>query len=142
MSDCILNPLKGHLIQAVTTNEDHTVLVFHTESGSFSFSAEGCCCSFSWIEHINSLDELIRHEVEKTEEIEVPEALTQGGVDYVPSKLSSEWAVSVYMYKLYTAAGSCTIEMRNSSNGYYGDGGYLVYVQGDVGATVPVTLDF
>lgn len=104
--------LVGQTIEAAYINEDNTCLWFVTTKGDiYTFFSEGDCCSHSWFEHIANVDELLLQEVLSVEswapvpkEGDTPESESQ----------------QPYGYRLKTKAGSCDIDMRNESNGYYG----------------------
>jgi hypothetical protein len=78
--------------------------------GFLLWSPEGDCCSQSWIEHVDGLENL--------QEQTILEAWTAKQPHFDPN--DEEECLKVYFYKLRTTAGYVDIDMRNSSNGYYG----------------------
>lgn len=85
-------------------------LIFETTTGKkFGYRAEGDCCSKSHFEHVNGLQSLFGNEVLRVVERAMPED-TRG-----------DWeTIRYYGWTLETKNGRCDIEMRNTSNGYYG----------------------
>ena len=71
---------------------------------------EGDCCSRSWIEHIEGVENLAGQTI--------LEAWTSNG-DRDDNHPDYD-CLQIYFYKLRTTAGYVDIDMRNSSNGYYG----------------------
>ncbi len=110
-----MKELAGKTVYAVRLNDDKDFIVFECENGdTVAYSAEGDCCSHSWIEHLNGLSELLGKRVNRIVEREMPE-MKRGEYEYIQS----------YGWTLETETGRCDIEMRNESNGYYG--GWLQY---------------
>lgn len=109
-----IEAMKGKKVfkMEVTSGENH--LVFHCEDGSVvRFEATADCCSDSWIEHFDEITEPAT--VLDFVEIEID------GYEGEPTKKDHyEDIVSYYFYELKTDKGNYKIEMRNSSNGYYG----------------------
>lgn len=92
---------------------DKDTLCFKTDAGIFTYGCEGDCCSSSWFEHVSGVAQLVGHTVATEEEISMPD---------IPKEQQREEDVA-YGYQLITDKGHFLIEMRNSSNGYYG--GYI-----------------
>jgi hypothetical protein len=90
-------------------------LAFHTFSGTKYFRAVGDCCSSSWFENISGYNNLIGSQILKTDYIDINVARIENS-DYGE-------CIQVYGYKVVGDHGDFLIEMRNSSNGYYG--GYI-----------------
>jgi len=113
-----LKDLIGKTIKEVRIEPTNTYIQFETEDWIFSYITEGDCCSESWINHISGLQAIIGHKVLKTEEVDMPTIhLGQKGFS------ERQEVDQVYCFKIFTNQGVCELEMRNSSNGYYG--GYL-----------------
>ena len=75
-----------------------------------TWQPEGDCCSLSWIEHIEGVENLAGQTV--------LEAFTdEGERDDAHPEYD---CLQIYFYKLRTTGGYLDIDMRNSSNGYYG----------------------
>lgn len=103
---------------------------FKTDKGFINFQAEGDCCSHSWFEHFEGVDSLVGATVKNIEEI----SLENVGIK------SEDWeCIRVYGYKITTDKGYAQIEMRNSSNGYYG--GYII-VSSEQSSSEPLESDF
>lgn len=106
--------LIGETIKSVHVTADKTQLGFQCKSGeNLLYEAEGDCCSSSWIEHVSGLFHLIGATVTGVIEREMPDQTEVNG-DYI----------QYYGWTIQTTKGYFDIEMRNSSNGYYG--GYIV----------------
>lgn len=130
--------LVGKRIKAARIDAKRTLLVFETEEGAFSFSSEGDCCSRSWFEHAENVAALAGGVVQSAEEVDLPDApeLPEGHDEYGE-------CIKVYGYEIKTDRGTCRLDMRNASNGYYGgwvtDG---VPYRGGLGALRPLEADF
>lgn len=106
-----LRDLCGKTVKAVELNADKTFLVFVLDDGGVSaWSTEGDCCSNSWIEHINGVDTLLGRKVNNIVDREMPNVDTADEYE----------CIQCYGWTIETDGGRCDIEMRNSSNGYYG----------------------
>ena len=104
MFECLIGK---KLIEPSFLTGDKDILVFKTENSVITAEAMGDCCSHSWVEHFDSIPmgETIKSVVEKEAwdlEHDMHERLQQ------------------YFYEIITDKGSYSVEMRNSSNGYYG----------------------
>lgn len=129
VSTVVFSELIGHTIDGVFINSDKDVIEFMTSDDKlFTYLAEGDCCSSSWIEHVNGLAALIGHKVINVVERDMPEAVDDEKYD----------CLQFYGWTLETAAGRFDIEMRNSSNGYYG--GYITLLDG-VGRNTQIIRD-
>lgn len=131
--------MVGKTIKAVHMGEDNIYLVFETTDGEFhGYEAEGDCCSSSWFSHVTGLKNLVGEEIvsvegrdEYTDE-EYKEAEKEG--DYE--------SLALYGFMLKTKKGTCDIEMRNDSNGYYGGTVYPIAVSKAIQKTLkPVEED-
>lgn len=90
---------------------DKNSFAIETDQGSYTFDAYGDCCSVSWFENISGIDNLVGHTVLSVR------------TDDLPSPESSEESyecIQAYGWTVTTDKGYFQIEMRNSSNGYYG----------------------
>lgn len=99
-------------------SDDKQTITFKTENSTIFLKAYGDCCSESWIEHFDHIpaDAIIVNLIEKD-----VTGLQKEGYDEETN--SFHYRLQQYFYEIVTDKGSFTIEMRNSSNGYYG--GYL-----------------
>jgi hypothetical protein len=109
----------GKIIVKITDENDD--LQLHLENGEIIyFSAEGDCCSESWVEHIESPKK--PEKILEIKEIEISD-YKEEKIDYKKKKKEEIDCLSLYFYQINTDGGSYLIELRNNSNGYYG--GYL-----------------
>lgn len=116
---CDESELIGKKLNKITTDNEGGTLHLHTDDGIYEFSPQGDCCSQSWIEHF---DEVARPgTIVSFEEKEIPPSY-----EIKPTKYDHyQDKIEHYFYELKTDNARYLIEMRNSSNGYYG--GYLTY---------------
>lgn len=107
----MLKEIVGKTIRKVFKEVDGDCLVFVCDDGSYTYNAEGDCCSKSWVENVEIIPGALGSTVVSVEAMETPD-----------SKEVSEYEwLSYYGAKIVMASG-CTIiiDYRNSSNGYYG----------------------
>lgn len=103
--------LVGEKIVSFHANEGHTSIGFITESGrALAWDAWGDCCSYSWFEHVSGLAHLIGGTVSEIKGREMPGATSD----------EDHECLQFYGWSIVTDKGYFDIEMRNSSNGYYG----------------------
>lgn len=111
-----MNEIIGHTIKNLSLEDGGENLVFTTEKGNIIYTTYSECCSRSFFSDIEGLDNLLGEKVlsvterqEWTDE-ETKKAESQGDYD----------SLSLYGYIIKTQKGTCDIEFRNDSNGYYG----------------------
>lgn len=102
------NPLIGKRVISVFLAEDGGAIKFETDDDEIIARADGDCCSHSWIENAESPENLIGT-VSAVENLKLNKTEDQDG-DYI----------QFYGCKITTEKGSCTLDYRNESNGYYG----------------------
>lgn len=102
--------LKGKLISLVRMNQEKDLIVFESPSGRVAYDVYGNCCSTSWIEHIEGIDNLLGQVITDVIEIDIPET----------EDVSEYEVITKYGLRLLTAKGFFEMEYRNKSNGYYG----------------------
>lgn len=112
------NVLIGKTIQSILLADDQQAIKFVLSDGSeVVANCDGDCCSNTWIEDVNNPEFAIGSAVLDAVDIDMPEG-------WVASKTKHEdhyeEEMQYYGFKITTAKGVCTIEYRNSSNGYYG----------------------
>lgn len=118
MSEEGFERLKNEIIVKVERSEDNTVLRFTTDLGDvFSFYANGDCCSSSWFNNLSGINNLLNY---KIREVENKEEKKPSITDANDETGAFHECLQFYGFTLKTNAGYVDIEMRNSSNGYYG----------------------
>lgn len=129
MSNEIEKALRGHSIVDLYLNESGEELAIVIGGSNYLISVvflgtEGDCCSHSWIEHIGNPEACHMAHFESWREV---------SIDPSPDSLSEEQKrefdngeLKFYFFALGTSKGETLIEMRNSSNGYYG--GWIKYL--------------
>ena len=133
-----LGPAKPAAPKAVRTSKERTtlallvgrkvssfsltaeVITFETDAGPLRYRADGDCCSRSWFEGADAPDAIIG-EVLVVDEVDGTEVWTDtDGNEVDQLARNADELRRTYFYRVFTARGCCTIDMRNSSNGYYG----------------------
>lgn len=115
---CTEDKVKGLIgkviIKIEVLGDDDCLRLILDNEEHIDFSAEGDCCSQSWIEHYDEVSE-------PSTIIEFKEIPISPSFEEKPTtKGHYEEEMKYYFYELVTNKGSYMIEMRNSSNGYYG----------------------
>lgn len=105
--DYLMENLIGLKIKEIRLDVNKEILEFDTDQGTLIYEAYGDCCSSSWIEHLNNLSEP-NATVISVEEKDISDKNSEDGEE------------KFYFYTIKTDKGDIDIEMRNSSNGYYG----------------------
>ena len=109
-----LDDLVGLTVLELETSDDNQHLSIRLKD-SFDniidthFVAYAMCCSQSWIESIEGKEDIIGNEIINIIEHNLPSEDT-----------SDNELLQFYNYEIITSQGSCVIDFRNSSNGYYG----------------------
>jgi hypothetical protein len=104
------NVLVGKVITAIHLADDKKALKFDIEGGEpIIADCQGDCCSETWVENIENPWAILGSPVLKAENIDMPDLGTMEGRD----------VVAYYGFKIETVKGTCTIDYRNDSNGYY-----------------------
>lgn len=102
-------PLAEKPLQEVAVSEDKERLIFTLADGrTVTYTAEGDCCSHSWIEHLTVPPDIAGGVVTGFAEQDIGETEQ----DYE--------TVKVYQTSFATVKGEVIVEYRNASNGYYG----------------------
>ena len=109
-----LADLIGKHVLGVQMNAGKDVVRFITTTGVVDYECYGDCCSESWVNHVNDIGNLIDATVTQVEEFDFHSML---GIEPEPTRQDSD---EVLFHKVHTNKGTCLIEFRNSSNGYYG----------------------
>ena len=119
------NILLGKIILAIYLADDKMALKFEYNSPESAIIdtlivlVDADCCSYTWIESVDNPEFLIGSPVLEARDLDL----------LTPNDEVDGEVIQFYGFKLSTIKGSCTIDYRNSSNGYYG--GNLVWPQGD-----------
>lgn len=106
--------LVGKTISAIWLTEDKDAIRFDIErSQPIVVLVEGDCCSSSWVEAIENPEAVVGMPVVDAHDLELERVEEYKDGAYF----------QFYGFSISTIQGTCTIDYRNSSNGYYG--GYL-----------------
>jgi hypothetical protein len=107
----MVHQLVGKTVVAVYLADDAQAIRFDTADGrQIVASADGDCCSRTWIENVDSPENVIGSPVTEANDIDMPD---RGS----PDEYSD---LQYYGFKIATAKGETIIDYRNESNGYYG----------------------
>jgi hypothetical protein len=107
------NPLVGKKITAVYLAEDGCAIKFDIEGGKPIIArAYGDCCSYTWIEYVETPEHLLGT-------VQSVKDLALDKPDAERDENEGEY-IQYYGCKISTEKGSCLLDYRNSSNGYYG----------------------
>jgi hypothetical protein len=109
-----LADLVGRHVLGVQMTPGKDDVRFITTTGNLDYVCYGDCCSESWVNHVNDIDKLIDATVTQVEEVDFYGML---GAEPEPTRQDSD---DVLFHRIHTNKGTCLIEFRNSSNGYYG----------------------
>lgn len=143
-----MKKLEGRTIKSIRTNADHTVLAFDTDDGVIAYGAEGDCCSESWFHHFSGVQELLGANVLQVESAPSwePSARSDVTAEDIAEDSRHDSDNKDYWFDIFTVNAQTRIEMRNSSNGYYG--GDVIEIDADdlervnANVKVPVTEDW
>lgn len=108
-----LNLLVGKTIEKIYIGNGDWSLRFITNNGVVEWDTEGGCSNSVWFEHIDDLEVLIGGvvtEIEGDRWGEWTDITTE----------ESEEILEQSFWKIKTNKGTCTIEVRNAHNGFYG----------------------
>lgn len=106
------NPLIGKTITAVFLAEDKKAMRFDLADGDpIVVRADGDCCSSTWIEEVQGIDQIIGSPIVAVEGV--------GGVKEDSGEQGDE-CIAYYGCKITSGKGYALIDYRNQSNGYYG----------------------
>ena len=125
------NDLVGQTIVEVHADPERWVLLFTLADGRrVGYATENDCCNDVWFHHVSGLEAIIGQTITSTE--------MKGWVDVESTRQECEEAA---FFTLCSARGRCDIEVRNSSNGYYG--GTVVFLgENGLNEPQPITEDF
>ncbi|PEU16815.1 MULTISPECIES: hypothetical protein [unclassified Bacillus (in: firmicutes)] len=106
--------LIGKTIEKIYIGNDDCSLQFVTNEGVINWETEGGYSNYVWFEHLDDLDALIGGTV-----IEVDGDRYGEWKDISDEDEHGEVLEQAFL-KIKTNKGVCTIEVRNSHNGFYG----------------------
>ena len=110
----IQEALIGRQVTKVEVSPDREKITFTTTTGNVVLSVYSDCCSYTWIEEISDLPALFGT-ISEVNNLDMPD-LGSLSTQYCPAPDE----VQYYGLQIITEHGRCTIDYRNSSNGYYG----------------------
>ena len=108
-----LEDMIGENIVAVDTVQKETIKFYNDKEEVYTLNAYGDCCSYSWFEHFDGQENLINAKITKVDHKDMGDSFEDNHSSYI----------QCYFTTIHTTKGYVDIEMRNSSNGYYG--GYI-----------------
>jgi hypothetical protein len=100
----------GKKIEKALIDSEHYTMYWKVDGKWYKLDAMGDCCSHSWYEHCDGGDALQDAEITSFEDV---------SQDPSPEEEGEYECLRINMLKFRTSKGYCTIEFRNSSNGYY-----------------------
>lgn len=103
-----LEHFVGKAINKAYINNDNSTMIWQVDGDWYKLDALGDCCSYSWYEHCDN-GPALQDAVLTAFDSYNAENITEDDYTYI----------RVDMLKFQTGKGHCTIEFRNSSNGYY-----------------------
>ncbi len=109
--------LTDKVLIAISLDSLKEKLILHTNAGDYLFETYGDCCSQSWVEHFDQVKEA--SVILGFREIEIDPSYAEASAKPTVTDFD-EYEMKYYFYEILTDKGSLMIEMRNSSNGYYG----------------------
>ncbi len=129
----------GRTVSEVWITPDGGSMVWQFVDGPAQrFDAEGDCCSYSWIQSIENIAALLGSPIIETADIYLP--TDDGRVTKAQEEAAD--CLAVYGIRIDTAQGSCVIDFRNDSNGYYGGNLTPSVCEGPQPSMVRVTEDW
>jgi hypothetical protein len=115
------NEFIGKFISGVYRDGKDVVLEGVREGLDIVLEPYGDCCSSTWIESIDIVENLLGATIQKIEDIDMPQKGNVGTLNhpYVDQ-------VAYYGLRITTDKGVSVLDYRNDSNGYYG-GSVLIH---------------
>ncbi|WP_017154144.1 DUF7448 domain-containing protein [Bacillus bingmayongensis] len=108
-----IHMLVGKTIEKIYIGNGDWSLRFVINDGVIEWNTEGGCSNNVWFEHLDDIDALLGGTV-----IEVEGDRWGEWIDITTK--DAEEALEQAFWKIKTNKGVCTIEVRNSHNGFYG----------------------
>lgn len=107
------NVLVGKRIKEIYLANDNQAIKFVLNNEKEIVArADDDCCSYTWIENIDGIEQILNSPIVSVEDIELPE---RESIKHPDSDV-----VAYYGLKIISEKGFATIDYRNDSNGYYG----------------------
>ncbi len=101
----------GKTLKNVLLSDNKGAIKFIVDNDEeFIARADGDCCSYSWIESVESPASILGGVITGITDIEMQDPETDG----------DGYVTVFYGCKIETTKGSITVDYRNESNGYYG----------------------
>lgn len=107
----LASALVGKTITSFTLKDDGDSITFHCAEGDVTFGTYGDCCSYTWIESIDT-PEALRGRVQHVEEIPMPD---RGNVDGLRHKDVDQ--VAYYGLKIVTEHGHAVLDYAMTAMG-------------------------
>lgn len=105
--------LVGKRLAAVWIADDRMALKFEVDGGDPVVARTvGDCCSHTWIEDVENPEALVGAPILTVDDLDMP--------DRPESRDDDGDCTQYYGVRITTAKGTCVIDYRNASNGYYG----------------------
>ena len=112
--------LVGKKLTRVWLASDRKAIRFDVADGEPIIArADGDCCSASWIEGLDAPLALIGT-VQAVEDLDMPDLGSVAAQSQDKDSSYDPECIRYYGCKITTDKGSCVIDYRNESNGYYG----------------------
>lgn len=132
-----MKKLIGKIIIKVEKTPEDDALVFTDGNGDkFYYQVYGECCSATWFAHIAGIKSLLGNKVNS---VENKEEFTDEEQKKAEEEQEDYDVLNLYGILLKTDKGTCDIEFRNDSNGYYG--GSCVYSPNPISNVTWVNID-
>lgn len=118
----LIHLLVGTRVRAVYLAADQESMALQCDTAVFHGTCYSECCSHTYIYHISGIPALLSAPVTAVRELTFsPRSLEGKAREYAMRHGGWEQDVEIqYGVQISTAAGVCTIDFRNYSNGYYG----------------------
>lgn len=107
-----MNILVGKTVTAIYLADDKLAIKFDVEDREpIVAKVDADCCSHTWIENVENHEAVVGSPILAVEDLELPDDTTEE---------TEDGRILHYGVQITTAKGTCTIDYRNESNGYYG----------------------
>lgn len=111
----------GETIKKLGINKNKTGLWIETDAKIYAMCVLADCCSESWIEHMEGVENVVGAKITQVEGVEMDDGWSIWPDSYKNVyKKGDDELLQYYCTKIMTDKGELKIEYRNLSNGYYG----------------------